>query len=116
VLREDRRKKGAFAKFCFYTAANPVRDELVAKSEEWPFTSCIVPGYPKLNPFEKDYWSKFWKIFTKLRQPDAGNIKRPPLRQMSNNPKDAGSLLRHLPSNEGEKLETPHVVTYRSRG
>ena len=79
VLRDDRRKKGAFAKFCFYTAANPVRDELVTKPEDWPFTGCLVPGYPKLNSFEEDYWSKFWKIFAKLRQPDAGNIKRPPL-------------------------------------
>ncbi len=80
VLRDDRRKQDAFAKFCFYTAANLVRDELVAKPENWPFTGCIVPGYPKLNPFEEDYWSKFWKIFAKLRQPDAGNIKHPPLR------------------------------------
>ncbi len=79
VLREDRRKKGAFAKFCFYTAANPVRAELVDKPEAWPFTGCLVPGYPKLNPFADDYWSKFWKIFAKLRQPDAGNINRPPL-------------------------------------
>lgn len=79
VLRDDRRKKGAFATFCFYTAANPVRDELVAKPEDWPFTGCLVPGYPRLNAFDEDYWSKFWKIFGKLRQPDAGNIKRPPL-------------------------------------
>ncbi len=79
VLRDDRRKRGAFAKFCFYTAANPARAELVDKPERWPFTGYLVPGYPKLNPFEEDYWSKFWKIFAKLRQPDAGNIKRPPL-------------------------------------
>ena len=79
VLRDDRRKKGAFAKFCFYIAANPVRDELVSQPNAWPFTGCLVPGYPKLNPFDEDYWSKFWKIFAKLRQPDAGNIKRPPL-------------------------------------
>jgi len=45
----------------------------------WPFTGCVIPGYPKLNPLTEDYWSKFWKIFAKLRQPDAGNIKRPPI-------------------------------------
>jgi hypothetical protein len=32
-----------------------------------------------LNPLDDDYWSKFWRIFAKLRQPDEGNIKRPPI-------------------------------------
>jgi putative transposase len=79
VLREEQRKRNAFAKVCFYIAANPVRDELTAKAEDWPFTGCVIPGYPKLNPLEDDYWSKFWRVFGKLRQPDAGNIKRPPI-------------------------------------
>lgn len=79
VLREDRRQRGAFAKFCFYVAANPLRSELVKEMREWPFTGCVVPGYPKLCLFEEDYWSKFWTIYHKLRQSDAGNIKRPPL-------------------------------------
>ena len=51
VLREQRRKRNAFAKVCFYIIANPLRGELVAKPEQWPFTGCIVPGYPKLNLF-----------------------------------------------------------------
>ena len=79
VLREDQRKRNAFTKVCFYIAANPVRAELVGENEIWPFTGCVIPGYPKLNPLAEDYWSKFWKIFAKLRQPDAGNIKRPPI-------------------------------------
>jgi hypothetical protein len=44
----------------------------------WPYTNCIVPGYPKLKPLDGDFWQGFWKIYVKLRQPDAGNIKRPP--------------------------------------
>ena len=79
VLREEQRKRNAFAKVCFYIAANPVRAELIAGKEVWPFTGCVIPGYPKLNPLAEDYWSKFWRIFAKLRQPDAGNIKRPPI-------------------------------------
>lgn len=79
VLRAEQRKRNAFAKVCFYIAANPIRAELIAEKETWPFTGCVVPGYPKLNPLTEDYWSKFWKIFAKLRQPDAGNIKRPPI-------------------------------------
>ena len=79
VLRAEQRKRNAFAKVCFYIAANPVRAKLIGEMEIWPFTGCIVPGYPKLNPLDEDYWSKFWRIFAKLRQPDAGNIKRPPI-------------------------------------
>lgn len=79
VLRAEQRKRNAFAKVCFYIAANPMRAKLVGGKEIWPFTGCIIPGYPKLNPLDEDYWSKFWQIFAKLRQPDAGNIKRPPI-------------------------------------
>ena len=79
VLRAEQRKRNAFAKVCFYIAANPVRAKLIGEKETWPFIGCIVPGYPKLNPLDENYWSKFWQIFAKLRQPDAGNIKRPPI-------------------------------------
>jgi len=80
VLREEQRKRNAFAKVCFYIAANPVKAELVSKPEEWPFTGCVVPGYPKLNPTDEDFWPTFWKLYGKMRQPDAGNIKRPLIR------------------------------------
>jgi putative transposase len=79
VLREEERKRHAFAKVCFYIAANPVRAELVKKTEVWPYTGCIVPGYPKLNPTTEEFWPNFWTIYGKLRQPDAENIKRPAL-------------------------------------
>jgi putative transposase len=79
VLREEKRKRAAFARVCFYLAANPVRAGLITESGVWPFTNCIVPGYPKMDPVDRDYWPIFWRIFSKLRQPDAGNIKRPPL-------------------------------------
>jgi len=79
VLREEQRKRNAFAKVCFYIAANPVRAELIGGKKVWPFTGCVIPGYPKLNPLDDDYWSKFWRIFAKLRQPDAGNLQRPPI-------------------------------------
>lgn len=79
VLREEERKRNAFAKVCFYIAANPVRADLMKETKTWPYTGCIVPGYPKLNAVAEDFWPTFWKIFPKLRQPDAGNIKRPPL-------------------------------------
>jgi hypothetical protein len=77
VLREAQRKQNAFAKVCFYITANPVRAQLVPKAESWRFSGCLVAGYPRLNIFEDDYWPKFWKIYGRARQPDAGKIIRP---------------------------------------
>ncbi len=77
VLREKDRTRNAFAKVCFYIAANPVRAKLMQETGVWPYTGCVVLGYPKLNPIVEDYWPKFWKIYSKLRQSDASNIKRP---------------------------------------
>ena len=79
VLRQEQRQRNAFAKICFYIAANPVRVELMAASKTWPFTGCLLPGYPKLNPTGQAFWPKFWRIYGKVRQPEAGNIKRPPI-------------------------------------
>ena len=79
VLREEQRKRNAFAKVCFYIAANPARAELIGEKETWPFMGSVIPGYPKLDPLNEDYWSKFWRIFDKLRQPEAGQITRPPI-------------------------------------
>src|SRR5579884_955637 len=63
VLREKQRKQNAFAKICFYISANPVRSGLIAETGAWPYTGCIIPGYPKLDPVREDYWQKFWTIF-----------------------------------------------------
>ena len=79
VLREEQRRRNTFAKVCHYLAENPVEAGLVKRGDEWEFTGCVVPGYPKLHPLAADFWPKFWRIYGKLRQPDAGNIKRPPL-------------------------------------
>ena len=78
VLRQEERKRNAFAKTCFYLAANPVRAGLTKENEVWPYTGCIVPGYPALHPSEEGFWPKFWKVYNLLRQPDAGDIHRPP--------------------------------------
>ena len=77
VLREAEREHGAFAKVCFYILDNPVKAELVSKPEDWNYCGAVVPGYPMLHPLVADFWEKFWKIYVKSRQPDAGNIKRP---------------------------------------
>ncbi len=77
VLRAEQRRRNAFAKVCFYVAANPVRAGLVKTETDWPFMGCIAVGYPKLHSLESGYWPKFWKLYENLRQPDAGSIVRP---------------------------------------
>jgi putative transposase len=64
VLREDERKRGAFASTCHYIAENPVRGALVQSAAHWPYTGCVVPGYPELHPLADDFWAKFWRFYS----------------------------------------------------
>src|SRR3954465_1877711 len=45
VLREEERRRGAFARFCFYTLANPMRAGLAKTPHRWPYIGAVVPGY-----------------------------------------------------------------------
>jgi REP element-mobilizing transposase RayT len=77
VLRQEERKRDAFARVCCYILANPVRAGSISESEIWPFVGAVVPGYPKLHPLADDFWPKFWRIYLAGRTPDAGHLKRP---------------------------------------
>ena len=77
VLREEQRRRGAFQGACLYIAENPVRAGLVERADQWRYHGAIIPGYPTLHPLQADYWPKFWKLFLKAREPDAGKIRRP---------------------------------------
>jgi len=79
VLREDERKRGAFARVCFYVLANPGRAKLVAEGGEWPFSGVIVPGYPELHPMQEDVWEKFWKLYAAERDSESPAPSVPPL-------------------------------------
>jgi len=75
VLREEERKRGAFASACTYILDNPVREGLVTQAGEWKWIGTVLPGYPDVHPLEKDFWPLFWKLYTEQREP--GNA--PPL-------------------------------------
>ncbi len=62
VLRERDRERGALAATCHYITENPVRAHLVEDENAWPYTGCIVPGYPNLDPRDESYWDLFWRI------------------------------------------------------
>jgi len=63
VLRDNERERLAFSATCDYIADNPVRKELVIRPGDWPYTGCIVPGYPNLHPLVGDFWEIFWRVF-----------------------------------------------------
>jgi len=79
VLREEDRKRGAFAKVTFYVLENPVRAGLSDKATAWPYIGAVVPGYPDLHPFEEGFWETFWKIYVKLREAEPPLPGPPPL-------------------------------------
>jgi REP element-mobilizing transposase RayT len=79
VLREDERKRGAFARVCFYVLANPVRAKLVAEGEGWPFSGVMVPGCPALHPMQEDFWEKFWRLYAAERKNEPPAPSVPPL-------------------------------------
>jgi REP element-mobilizing transposase RayT len=69
VLREKDRERDAFQAVAWYVRANPVRRNLVASEKaigEYPYSGCLVPGYPELNLASEDYWERFWKIYAYL--------------------------------------------------
>jgi putative transposase len=80
VLKEEERRRNAFARVCNYILENPLQAELVNHPREWPSSGAIVPGYPVLHPLDDDFWPKFWKLHTAAKSPDAGKILRPSIR------------------------------------
>jgi len=77
VLREEQRKRDAFAKVCFYIIDNAREEGLVDDPIKWAFCGAVIPGYPSMHPMEDDFWPKFWKLYVTALAPDAKKITRP---------------------------------------
>jgi putative transposase len=77
VLREDERRRNAFASSCFYVFANPVRAGLVTREADWLYAGSIVPGYPTLHPCAGDYWEQFWKRYVAEREAESPSCDNP---------------------------------------
>jgi REP element-mobilizing transposase RayT len=70
VLREEERAREAFEAVVEYIARNPERAGLVKadRYREYPYTGCLVPGYPELSLWQDDFWDRFWRTYLYLRQ------------------------------------------------
>jgi putative transposase len=68
VLCEEERERTAFEEVAEYIVRNPERRGLVPADgyAEYPYTGCLVPGYPELKPFESGYWERFWRVYSHL--------------------------------------------------
>jgi hypothetical protein len=70
VLRDNERQEAAFEMVAEYIARNPERAGLVPDGafRDYKFTGCLVPGYPDLSPWQRDYWTRFWQLYSRLCQ------------------------------------------------
>jgi hypothetical protein len=70
VLTEEERERDAFEIVADYIARNPERRGLVAAGcyANYPYTGCLLPGYPEVKLFEGNYWDKFWRIYSHLAE------------------------------------------------
>ena len=65
VMRKDEAQGDDFENAVVYVLSNPVRADLIEDARHWPYSGCLVPGYPNLAPFQDDFWQKFWRIYFK---------------------------------------------------
>ena len=79
VLREDERQEAAFADLVEYIARNPERAGLVGpeRYREYPYTDCLVPGYPELRIWQGDFWQRYWRIYAHLQATRLFQEERP---------------------------------------
>jgi hypothetical protein len=70
VLTEEQCERDAFEAVGEYIARNPERAGLVGpdRYQQYPYTGCLVPGYPELNVWQSDYWERFWRVVSHLRK------------------------------------------------
>ena len=70
VLRDDERERTAFEVVAEYIARNPERKGLVKPDEfrTYPFTGCLIPGYPELTLWQDAFWDRFWRTYSHLRR------------------------------------------------
>lgn len=56
VLREKELEREGFSTTLHYIRQNPVRKGLVQYAEDWQFSGCIIPGFPRTNPNYDTIW------------------------------------------------------------
>ncbi|SRR5260370_15315919 len=70
VLREEERERDAFGTVVEYIARNPERAGLVKIDhyQEYPYTDCLMPGYPEVKIWQDGFWERVWRIYAHLQK------------------------------------------------
>ena len=70
VLREGERQGAAFEAVAEYIARNPERAGLVKVNDykAYPYTNCLMPGYPDMSPWSENYWENFWSLYSQMKK------------------------------------------------
>jgi putative transposase len=70
VLRDEEKREKAFEAVVEYIARNPERAGLVGhdKYRDYPYTDCLVPGCPELRLWQSDFWPRFWRVYSFVRE------------------------------------------------
>lgn len=70
VLDDDERANEGLGSVVDYIARNPEREKLVQpnRHRDYPYSGCVIPGYPELTLWQKDYWERFWRIYAHMRE------------------------------------------------
>lgn len=70
VMRDHDRLEEEVIETAEYIARNPERQGLVPCDGycQYPYTNCLVPGYPSLSPWQPDFWMRFWRIYSFVRK------------------------------------------------
>ena len=75
VLQDNEREQTAFENTGEYIARNPERAGLVPEDgfREYPFTDCLLPGYPELHFQQTDFWERFWRTIAYIQKSREAN-------------------------------------------
>ena len=79
VLRDEEMERDALETVIEYIARNPERAGIVSVDQfaAYPFTGCLIPGYPLMRLFESNSWERLWRTLAFLRRTECFHIPDP---------------------------------------
>ena len=79
VLTAAERHADHFGLACTdYVLLNPFRANRVTAPREWRYSGALIPGYPKVDPFELGYWEWLRERYTRMLEPGIQDRVLPP--------------------------------------
>ena len=79
VLEENELERDAIEALVEYIARNPERKKLVPTDAfaSYPYTGCLIPGYPRIRLFQVDGWEPIWRTLSFLKRTQCHRIPDP---------------------------------------